>query len=148
MGFLKRKTLEEKAAANAEKEARKAELRAKWDAARAERKRAKFEERAKRLERMKGTLQPDETLEAEFRTAEPLIKKDLLFTSKRLLIAPVHGDDIESIPYRVITSFNTRNLITRDLVLHVQGRRNALELLFDNGADRDRALDVLNRHAV
>jgi hypothetical protein len=141
MGFLKRKTPEEKAAAKAEKQARAAEISAKWDE-------MKAQERAKRLERMKGELQPDETFEAEFRTAEAMMKKNLLFTSKRLLISPTHGDDIESIPHRAITSFSTKNFITRDLVLRAQGRRDALELLFDNEAERDRARDILNRHAV
>lgn len=70
---------------------------------------------------MKGTLQADETAEAEFRTAETLMKRDLVFTSKRLLVFLAGSNDIESIPYRAIASLRTKNLITRDIVLDVQG---------------------------
>jgi len=148
MGLLKRKTPEERAAAKAEKEARSAESRAKWDAARQERQREKQDHRAARLDKIKATLQPDETVEADFRTAENIMKKDVVFTSKRLLIAPVQGTDFESIPYRAITGFRTTNFITRDINIAVSGRSGTVDLLFKDESERDRALEILNRYAL
>jgi hypothetical protein len=76
------------------------------------------------------------------------MKKDLIFTSKRLIVAPVHGEDTESIPYRAITGFRTSNFITKDINLEVSGRRESVDLLFKEQAERDRALEILNTYAL
>jgi hypothetical protein len=72
------------------------------------------------------------------------MKKDLVFTSKRLIIAPVHSEDWESIPYRAVTGTRSGNFITKDIHLSVVGRRDQLKLMFEKESDRDRALEVLN----
>lgn len=142
VGLSRRKTPEAKAAAKAEREARKAEFRAQWEAAK-----ERTEWRQRRFAKILATLQPDEPVEAEFLTAGTLIKKYLVFTSRRLLVSR-GGDHIESIPYRAINSFTTRNLITLDVVLRIADRKDELELLFGDEADRDRARDILTRHAI
>lgn len=149
VGLLKRKTEEEKASARADKEARKAEILAKWDAARAERQAVKTTQREARIDKIRALLAADEMIEADFTTAELMMKKDAVFTTKRLLIAPaVPGGAIESIPYRSITAFRSENFITKNVLIEAQGQRDSLELAFDQEADRDRAIEVLNNYAL
>lgn len=68
MGLMKRKSPEEKARRRLRRKRARPSF-AKWDAAREERQR---EKQAERLAKMKEGLQPEETVEAEFRTAETL----------------------------------------------------------------------------
>ncbi len=116
------------------------------DALRDERQQKKQDEEAQRLQKIKDQLQPDETVEAEFRTAEVMMWKDLVFTSKRLIV--VRGENMESIPYRAMTGFTTENFMPKGINLWVAGRKHKLELTFTDAADRDRALEILNKHAL
>ena len=76
--------------------------------------------------------------------------RDLIFTSKRLIIAM--GKDFESIPYRAITRFNTSNVATglgiSSIHVDVMSRKGSLELRFENEADRAHALELLNRYTL
>jgi hypothetical protein len=144
MRLLRRKSPEEKAAAKAERDARVAALRAEWEERQEQRREETTERIEKRMEKVKATLAPDETVEAELRTTGTLMKKDLIFTSKRLLIGLVSGEDWESIPYRAISGTRSGHFITKDIHLTVVGRPGTLTLMFDDEADRDRALEVLN----
>ena len=53
-----------------------------------------------------------------------------------------------SISNRVITGFTTANFMTKDINLWVAGRKHKLEPTFTDAADRDRALAILNKHAL
>lgn len=103
----------------------------------------------RRREALTALLQPDEPTLALFKTAEALMKKYVLFTPKRLLVASVHSpSDAESIPYRSITGFAASNFITKDIKLSVVGRKDSLELSFDDIVERDEAIALLNSHAL
>jgi hypothetical protein len=144
VGLRRRKSPEEKAAAKAEKDARKASLRAQWEEGKEQQRAERTERREERMEKVRATLAPNETVEAELRTAETVMKKDLIFTSRRLIIGLASGENWESVPYRAITGIGTSNFLTKDIDLTVVGRRGELKLVFDEDADRDRALEVLN----
>jgi len=141
VSLFRRKTTEQQAEEAAAKQARVEELRRKWphvfDARRRE-----------HLEQMTELLAPGEAFEGEFQTAELVMKKDLIFTSRRLLVSLSGTRDVEAIPYRSITSVRTAKFVTHDLVLIVDGRRDRLELQFREQADRDAAVAILNRHEV
>ena len=145
---FRRKTPEEKAARREHSEQFKKESREMWETARKVRKRANQERDEKRLAALRALLQPDETLEATLRTAEVLMKKDVLFTTKRVIIAST-ADTVESIPYRSISRFHTStSFLGKSVTLEVAGRRGSLELGFDDVADRDRAVAILNQYAI
>jgi hypothetical protein len=147
VGLRRGKSPEEKAAAKSEKDALKATLRTQWEESKERQRGEKIERVDKRMEKLKATLAPDETIEAELRTAETLMKKDLIFTSKRLIIGLASSENWESIPYRAITGIGTSNFLTKDIDLTVVGRHGTLKLIFGEEADRDRALEVLNTFA-
>ncbi|HXH87342.1 MAG TPA: hypothetical protein VNI55_01880 [Gaiellaceae bacterium] len=148
-----RRTAEEKAALRAEKDKRKAESRERLRSVIDERRGAENERRGaeneKRTQVLTGMLQPDESVLALLTTAEAVMKKLVLFTPKRVLVAPVHDPaSAESIPYRSITGFAASNFITKDIKLNVSGRRGQLELSFSSADDRDKALAILSANAV
>jgi hypothetical protein len=60
----------------------------------------------------------------------------------------LYAESEESIPYRAITGFRTSSFITKDINLEVSGRRDSVDLLFKEQAERDRALEILNTHAL
>lgn len=145
MSFTRR-TADEKAALRAEKAQRKAEIRERLQS---QVKETRETEEQRRREALTAVLQADEPVVALFKTAEALMKKYVLFTPKRLLVASVHSpSDAESIPYRSITSFAASNFITKDIKLTVAGRKDTLELSFDDASERDEAMAVLNTNVL
>ena len=74
------------------------------------------------------------------------MKKDVVLTSKRLMIAVNSSDQWESIPYRAITG-SRGHFVTQDIHLTVVGRRKK-HSTFEKQSDRDLALEVLNRFVL
>jgi hypothetical protein len=142
-----RRPLEERQALRAEKARRKEETRERLRARMVEHRRAEEEKQTRALLSLLG---PDEEVLGLFETAEALMKKYVLFTPKRLLVASVSdpASTGESIPYRSISSFATSNFITKDVRLTVTGRRDNVELSFDNADLREQVLALLNAHVL
>jgi Ribosomal protein L7/L12 C-terminal domain len=93
-------------------------------------------------------LQPNETVEATMRTAALISKKDVVFTSSRILVADVADDPrVETTSYDSIASFRGDwNWLTQQVTLNVAGTRREIILRFASREDHDRALAILNRH--
>jgi hypothetical protein len=115
MGMFRKTSPEEQAAKREEKAAREQERAAKYAEKQAEkvaRKKAQQEAmeaawetmRQENLELLTGMLGPNERAEGVFHTADPLMKKTLLCTSQRLLVAVIGGKQVETIPYSSIRS--------------------------------------------
>jgi hypothetical protein len=87
-------------------------------------------------------LQPDETIEVEFRTDESVLSSDVVFTSKRLLVASKDSDNHESMPYRSVTNIKTKRRLGDGRVVEVtaQGRNEKLVLPFADEGLHDNAL--------
>jgi hypothetical protein len=148
-----RRSSEERAAHRQAKEQRKAETRERLMAHVEKRRREEEDKRReaedKRIEALTAVLQPGEEVEALFKTAEAVMKKYVLLTSARLIVASVHTpNQAESILYRAISSFETSKFITRDIALEIAGRRDRLELQLQNDEERDEVLRVLQSHLV
>jgi hypothetical protein len=73
--------------------------------------------------------------------------KDILLTSKRIIVVPSgRASDAQSIPYRSIHTYATKNFITKDIVLTLGGAQ--LELSFKTEDERAQAVTLLSRYAL
>jgi hypothetical protein len=141
-----RKTAEEKAARREAKWQQKEETRARLKAIGVA---TVSEEENKRREKLTALLQPDEEVEALLKASGKLTATYVLFTSKRLIVAPASNPGrAESILYRAIGGFTTSNFITKDVSLDITGRRDRLELAFKTAEERDEALRLLQAHIL
>jgi hypothetical protein len=140
--IFRRRTPEEKAARRAKWEERRQASRARWESDKAARKQAE-------TDALKALLQPGEEIELQLTTGEVIMKKEVIVTSKRLILAPGGAaSSAKSIPFRSITALDTSQFVTHDLRLTIQGEKDKLELTFKEKADRDRLRDALTKHTL
>ena len=141
-----RRSPEDRAARREAKQQRKIETRERLRGLVEERRR---DERGRQEGVLTAMLEEGEEVEALLQTAEALMKKYVLLTSKRLIVASAHDPRrAESILYRAINGHSTSNFITRDLALEIAGRRDKLELRFETDDERSQALRVLQAHTT